>query len=160
MILSPPPLSDPIRVFGVSMAVLEKTGGRARASAGNSIRQRPSKDRGLRVAWGLFLAVGIPLGLLAALGPLTAAGIYIEPLRQFWRPWLPDILKPVIGVTGFVATVAYLCYRQGRHAGYRWGRVAAVALARNLAEGRTSAPAAAMPPARAPTFLDPPAPRP
>ena len=72
-------------------------------------RKAPS-DWSLRLAWGLFLAIGVPLGLIAALAPLTAAGIYVEPLRPFWQPWPPDNVKPVIGVAGLVATLAYLCY--------------------------------------------------
>ena len=92
------------------MAVPGKTRGRARASAANVTERKAPSEQNLRLAWGLFLLIGVPLGLLAALAPLTAAGIYIEPLRQFWRPWPPDILKPVIGVAGLVATLAYLCY--------------------------------------------------
>jgi len=142
------------------MAVPGKTRGRARASAANVTERKAPSEQNLRLAWGLFLLIGVPLGLLAALAPLTAAGIYFEPLRQFWRPWPPDILKPVIGVAGFAATLGYLCYRLGRHAGYRWGTEASVAMARNIAEGRSSAPVAAMPPERAPTVAEPPAPRP
>jgi len=78
--------------------------------AGNATERKAPNDWSLRLAWGLFLAIGVPLGLIAVLAPLTAAGIYIEPLRPFWRPWPPDILKPVIGVAGLVATLAYLCY--------------------------------------------------
>ena len=78
--------------------------------AGNATERKTPSNRSLRLAWGLFLAIGAPLGLIAVLAPLTAAGIYVEPLRQFWRPWPPDILKPVIGVAGLVATLAYLCY--------------------------------------------------
>ena len=142
------------------MAVPGKTRGRARASAANVTERKAPSEQNLRLAWGLFLLIGVPLGLLAALAPLTAAGIYFEPLRQFWRPWPPDILKPVIGVAGFAATLGYLCYRLGRHAGYRWGTAASVAMARNIAEGRFSAPVAAMPPERAPTVAEPPAPWP
>ncbi len=119
------------------MAVLGKKRGLARASDGNAIVRKLTKGRGLRFAWGLFLLIGLPLGIMAALGPLTAAGIYIEPLRPLWQPWPPDIVKPVIGVAGFAATFAYLCYRLGRAAGYRWGTVAERAAARNVAEGRS-----------------------
>jgi len=160
LILSPRPLSDAIRVFGVPMAVQGKPRGRAPTSAGRISERKPPTQRSLRLAWGLFLAIGVPLGLLAALAPLTASGIYIEPLRQFWRPWPPDILKPVIGVAGFAATLGYLCYRLGRHAGYRWGTAAAVAMARNIAEGRSGAPATVVPREQAPTVPEPPTPRP
>src|SRR3989449_1686208 len=144
----------------VPMAVPGKTRGRARASAANVTERKAPSEQNLRLAWGLFLLIGVPLGLLAALAPLTAAGIYIEPLRQFWRPWPPDILKPVIGVAGFAASLGYLCYRLGRHAGYRWGTAASVAMARNIAEGRASAPATVVPRERAPTLPEPPTPRP
>lgn len=109
------------------------------------VLRRTLTDRSLRLAWALFFVLGIPLGLVAALAPLTAAGIYLEPLRQFWRPWPPDLLKPVIGMAGFVATFAFLCYRLGRHAGYRWGTAAAVAMARNIAEGKATAPGEVLP---------------
>lgn len=105
----------------------------ARAST-DSMELKPPKTYSLRLAWAVFLAFGLPLGFMAALGPLTAAGIYIEPLRPLWRPWPPDLLKPVIGVAGFVTSFAYLCYRLGRHAGYRWGTAAATAMARNISQ--------------------------
>ncbi len=142
------------------MAIPDKTRGGAPDSGESGVLRRLASDRSLRVAWGLFLALGIPLGLIAVLAPLTAAGIYLEPLRPFWRPWPPDILKPVIGVGGFVVTLAYLCYRLGRHAGYRWGTAAAVAMARNIAKGRPAGPAAGGPPDRAPRVPTPPMPRP
>jgi hypothetical protein len=99
-----------------------------------SIERQPSRAYSLRLAWAVFLAIGLPLGFMAALGPLTAAGVYIEPLRPLWQPWPPDLLKPVIGVAGFVSSLAYLCYRLGRHAGYRWGTAAAIAKARNISQ--------------------------
>ncbi len=128
------------------MAVPGRKRGRSWAWANRIIETESSRARSLRVAWALFLAVGLPLGFMAALGPLTAAGIYLEPLRPLWRPWPPDILKPVIGVAGFVATLAYLSYRIGQSAGFRWGTAAATAAARNVAAGRNSAPGEAAPP--------------
>ena len=101
--------------------------------------RKSARERAQRLAWGLFLLIGLPLGFMAALGPLASAGIYVEPLRQLWRPWPPDIIKPFIGVAGFVATLAYLTFRIGRHRGYRAGTVALTAAARNIAEGRGSA---------------------
>src|SRR2546430_15833645 len=75
---------------------------------------------------------------MAALGPMAYAGIYIEPLRQFWQPWPPDILKGIGGVLGFAATLGYLMYRKGRYTGYRSGGISERATARNRSEGRGS----------------------
>ena len=77
-------------------------------------RNLPKRARALRLAWALFIVIGAPLGFMAALGPMAYAGIYIEPLRQFWQPWPPDILKGIGGVLGFAATLGYLMYRKGR----------------------------------------------
>ena len=96
--------------------------------------KKPSRGRGLKAAWALFIILGIPLGLLAILGPLAAAGYYFEPLRQFWRPWPPDYQKAIIGIAGFSAVVAHLFYRSGRDHGYRSGKVAGKAAARNASE--------------------------
>src|SRR5437879_8013101 len=92
--------------------------------------KKPSMGRGLKAAWALFILLGIPLGLLAFLGPLAAAGYYFEPLRQFWRPWPPDYQKALIGIAGFAALAAHLFYRSGRDHGYRSGKVAGKAAAR------------------------------
>ncbi len=96
-----------------------------------SLRGRP-----LNLPWILFLVVGLPFGLLAALDPLTRAGIFLEPLRPLWRPWPPDPLKPVIGAAVFIATFAYLAYRSGRATGFHSGTVTATATLRNMAERR------------------------
>ncbi len=110
------------------------------ASATWAKATKSPKGRGLRFAWGLFLVIGLPLGFMAALGPLAAAGIYVEPLRPFWRPWPPDLVRSFMGAASFAATLAYLSYRIGQSAGYRRGTAAATAAARNVAEGRISAP--------------------
>src|SRR3989454_3817600 len=81
-------------------------------------RTLPKRARALRTAWLLFLFIGLPLGFMAALGPMAYAGIYIEPLRQFWQPWPSDIIKGIGGVLGFAAAVRYLLYPQGRDTGY------------------------------------------
>src|SRR3989475_1784410 len=99
-------------------------------------RTLPKRARALRTAWLLFLFIGLPLGFMAALGPMAYAGIYIEPLRQFWQPWPSDIIKGIGGVLGFAATVGYLMYRKGRYTGYRTGAIAERATTRNRAEGR------------------------
>src|SRR5436309_1313512 len=85
-------------------------------------RKLPRRARALRTAWILFFVFGVPLAFMAALGPLAYSGIYIEPLRQFWQPWPPDVLKGIGSAAGFAATLAYLLYRKGRYTGYRSGR--------------------------------------
>ncbi|HYY47943.1 MAG TPA: hypothetical protein VFA17_04595 [Thermoplasmata archaeon] len=112
------------------------------------IEKKATQGRGLGRAWILFLAMGLPAALLAALGPLTMAGIYIEPLRPLWRPWPPDVFKPFIGIAVFAATLAYLAFRSGRLVGLRTGTVAALAALRNVLERR------------APMVMDPPPPAP
>jgi len=105
------------------------------------VETKGKRFRSLRLPWGLFLLLGVPLGLIAVLGPLTAAHIYVEPLRRFWQPWPPDVAKPLIGIAGFAATLAYLAYRRGILGGFHSGTVAATAAFRNLVEGRKSGPA-------------------
>jgi hypothetical protein len=90
--------------------------------------------RGLKAAWALFVVLGVPLGLMAILGTLASAGYYLEPLRQFWRPWPPDWIKGLIGIAGFAAVAAHLSYRSGRDHGYRSGKIAGKAVARNAAD--------------------------
>ena len=134
MILCPWPLSSPLVVTRLTLAGLRNRYLPARAWLRSAKETKPAKDRALKVAWGIFLVVGVPLGLMAVLGPLAYVGIYVEPLRQFWRPWPPDPAKAFIGIAGFAATLAYLCYRSGRTTGYRSGNAAGKAVARNLAE--------------------------
>src|SRR5437899_4424849 len=118
-------------------------------------RNLPKRARALRLAWVLFIFIGVPLGFMVALGPLAYAGIYIEPLRQFWQPWPPDIVKGIGGVLGFAATLGYLMYRKGRYTGYRSGAVSERATARNRSEGRVTV---VNPAASAETALNPPPP--
>lgn len=113
-----------------------------------------------KIAWGLFLFIGLPLGLMAALELLAAARVYVEPLRQFWLPWPPDIVKSFFGAAVFAATLAFLSHRVGWSAGYRSGTVAATAEARNLEEGRRSASGQAAPPELSRASPDPPLPSP
>ena len=108
------------------------------ASVEMVMEKTAQRGRGHTLPWILFLVIGIPFGLMAALGPLTAAGIYIEPLRGLWQPWPPDLAKPFIGAAAFVVTFAYLVYRTGRIRGFHWGTVAATAVFRNIVEGRGS----------------------
>jgi hypothetical protein len=101
-----------------------------------TIEKRAAKARGGSAALAVFLLVGVPLGLMAALGPLSFAGVYLEFLRPLWRPWPPDPWKPIIGLAGFAASLAYLAFRRGVFSGFRRGTVAAMAAVRNLLEGR------------------------
>src|SRR3989475_5116813 len=144
LILSSSPLSRPIRVVGVLMAGSRKRPLPSWKLPRGPRRHLPKRARALRLAWVLFLIVGAPLGFMAALGPMAYAGIYIEPLRQFWQPWPPDILKGIGGVLGFAATLGYLMYRKGRYTGYRSGAISERAPARKRSEGRVplSTPAA------------------
>src|SRR3989442_11551873 len=87
----------PILVLGVLMAGSRRRPLPAWTLPRGPKRKLPKRARALRLAWALFLVVGVPLGFMAALGPLAYAGIYIEPLRQFWQPWPPDILKGIGG---------------------------------------------------------------
>src|SRR5438093_10455076 len=120
-------------------------------------RNLPKRARALRTAWILFIIFGVPLGFMAALGPLAYAGIYIEPLRQFWQPWPPDILKGIGGVLGFAATLGYLMYRKGRYRGYRSGAVSERATARNPSDGRATVVNPAPSPETVPNPPPPPA---
>ncbi len=113
--------------------------GRVRGQAWARITQ-PKKPRANALAWALFLVIGLPLGVMAALDLLATTGLYVDVLRPFWRPWPSDIVKSFLGIAGFAATLAYLTYRKGREKGFKSGRVAATAIARNVAEGRTLEP--------------------
>ncbi len=84
-------------------------------------RARTSPDRGVGLAWVLFLGLGLPFVLMSVLTILARAGFYVEILRPLWQPWPPDLLKPFLGVAVFAATLAYLAYRVGRRAGFRSG---------------------------------------
>lgn len=126
------------------------------------VKRRPGSKgpqaRSLAVPWAVFLIFGIPFGLVAALGPLAMAGIYIEPLRAFWRPWPPDLWKPFIGLAGFAIALAYLAYRAGRASGFHAGEVAAGVAFRNMADARIAAGNAMgiPPPPEAPAMAQPP----
>src|SRR2546422_2135283 len=155
LILSSSTLLMPIRVFGVLMASSRKRPLPDWKLPRGPRRHLPKRARALRTAWVLFIVIGAPLGFMAALGPMAYAGIYIEPLRQFWQPWPPDILKGIGGVLGVAATLGYLMYRKGRYTGYRSGAISERATARNRSEGRVTV---VKPAASAETALNPPPP--
>ncbi len=113
--------------------------GRVRGRTWARITQA-KKPRANAVAWALFILIGLPLGLIAALNLLAGTGFYVDPLREFWRPWPSDTMKSFIGIAAFASTLAYLTYRKGREKGYTSGNVAATATARNVAEGRIPDP--------------------
>src|SRR5256712_10640046 len=76
----------PILVLGVLMA-----GSRRRPLPDWKLprgpkRKLPKRARALRLAGALFLIVGVPLGFMAAPGPLAYAGTYVEPPPQFSQP--------------------------------------------------------------------------
>src|SRR5438128_4981173 len=158
LILSSSPLSRPIRVVGVLMAGSRKRPLPSFALPRGPRRNLPKRARALRLAWVLFFVIGAPLGFMAALGPLAYAGIYIEPLRQFWQPWPPDIVKGIGGVLGFAATLGYLMYRKGRYSGFQKGATAERATTRNQLEGRIPAAALAAAPETSTRALNPPPP--
>src|SRR2546425_6353103 len=105
LILSPSSLLMPIFVLRVLMAGSGRRPVPDWKLPRGPKRKLPKRARALRLAWALFLVVGVPLGFMAALGPLAYAGIYIEPLRQFWQPWPPDILKGIGGVIRVAGTL-------------------------------------------------------
>src|SRR3989442_7497089 len=153
LILSSSPLLRPSRVVGVLMAGSRKRPLPSWKLPRGPRRTLPKRARALRLAWVMFIFIGAPLGFMAALGPMAYAGIYIEPLRQFWQPWPPDILKGIGGGLGFAATLGYLMYRKGRYTGYRSGAIHERATARK----RSARPVTLVNPAPSPeTALDPP----
>src|SRR5438552_8790333 len=97
--------------------------------------KKPAKGRALRAAWAVFILLGIPAAIMAVLGPLAYAGIYVEPLKQFWRPWPPDYIKGILEGGSFAGVVALLLYMQGRTRGYQRGKAAGKANTRNDTEG-------------------------
>src|SRR3989475_5450958 len=155
LILSPSPLSMPILVFRVLMAGSRKRPLPSWKLPRGPRRNLPKRARALRLAWVLFLIIGAPLGFMAALGPMAYAGIYIEPLRQFWQPWPPDILKGIGGVLGVAVSPGYLMYRKGRYTGYRSGAISERATARKRPRGRGTL---VNPATSAETALNPPPP--
>lgn len=82
-------------------------------------RRHPMPYPGVRLAWGLFLGLGLPFALMSILTVLARTGIYIDLLRPLWQPWPPELLKPFLGLAVFALTLAYLAYRVGLRSGVR-----------------------------------------
>lgn len=95
-------------------------------------RTRHAPGGGTGLAWALFLALGLPFALMSVLTVLAHGGIYVDLLRPLWQPWPPDLLKPLLGVAVFAATLAYLAYRSGWRSGFRTAAFARPADARPL----------------------------
>lgn len=134
---------------------------RRTASERKAARNKAQGGKSATLPWVLFLLMGIPLGLMAALVPLGMAGTYIEPLRPLWRPWPSDLVKALIGAAIFCATLAFLAHRSGRLSGFHSGEVATHVALRNLAEGRGAAAVQeSVPPPPPLVEVHPPAPEP
>lgn len=103
-------------------------------------RRRHAPDPGVRLAWSLFLGLGLPFALMAVLTSLARVGIYVELFRPLWVPWPPDLLKPFLGAAVFAASLAYLAYRIGHRTGFQRGAGLAKAAARNRVSGVPSLP--------------------
>src|SRR2546428_9695937 len=114
----------PILVLGVLMAGSRRRPLPAWTLPRGPRRNLPKRARALRLAWALFLIVGVPLGFMAALGPLAYAGIYIEPLRQFWQPWPSDIVKGIGGGLGVCGALRDPTVPEGRVPGFYPGGLA------------------------------------
>ncbi len=117
------------------MDALGTTASPSPGSTGLQPNRELPEERAPRLAWVLFLLLGLPFLVMATLTFLAAARIYVEPLRMFWQPWPPDVLKPFIGISAFAGTLAYLVYRIGRSRGFHSGALVGLAAGRNLAEG-------------------------
>src|SRR5438034_8449797 len=130
----------------IRMGALQSSRMPSRAWLRYARAKKPAKGRSLKASWAVFIVLGIPLGLMAILGPLAYAGYYIEPLKQFWRPWPPDYVKGILAVSGFAITLGILLYSHGREAAYHHGKTAAKSVARNIADGLGGAVIEAAPP--------------
>ncbi len=89
-----------------------------------------------RLAWALFIVLGLPFVLMTILTVLGDAGIRLPFFGLLWMPWPPEVLKPFIGLGVFAATLGYLAYRLGHRSGFHAGTGVGLAAARNFAEAR------------------------
>ncbi len=62
----------------------------------------------MRLAWALFLLVGLPLGSMALLVALAPAGIVVGPLSPLWTAWPSDAVKEGLGFASLVVTFGFL----------------------------------------------------
>src|SRR2546425_10739396 len=81
LILSPSSLSMPILVLRVLMAGSRRRPLPAWTLPRGPKRKLPKRARALRLAWALFLIVGVPLGFMAGPRPRASAGVVLEPRR-------------------------------------------------------------------------------
>lgn len=107
-----------------------------------------------RLAWALFVLLGLPFGLMTVLVVLADAGITVPLFGVLWMPFPPEVVKPFIGLGIFAATLAYLTYRIGHRTGFHAGTGVGLAAARNYAESH-AAPAAAQEPEAPPPRMEP-----
>lgn len=89
-----------------------------------------------RLAWALFIVLGLPFGLMTILVLLADAGITVPVFGMLWMPFPPELTKPFLGLAVFAATLAYLTYRVGHRRGFHTGTGVGLAAARNLEEAR------------------------
>ncbi len=89
-----------------------------------------------RLAWALFIVLGLPFALMTILTVLGDAGIIVPFFGLLWMPWPPEVFKPFIGLAVFTATLGYLAYRIGHRSGFHAGTGVGLAAARNWAEAQ------------------------
>lgn len=100
-----------------------------------------------RLAWALFVLLGLPFGLMTVLVVLADLGVTVPLFGALWMPFPPELVKPFLGLAVFAATLAYLTYRLGHRNGFHAGTGVGLAAARNYAEAhaRNETPAPAEP---------------
>ncbi len=69
------------------------------------------RARGVRWAWAVFVLVGLPFALMAALVALAPAGFVLGFLSPLWVGWPSDAVKEVLGVAVWLGTLLILVLR-------------------------------------------------
>lgn len=69
------------------------------------------RERNLRIAWALFLLLGLPMALMGILVALASAGIVVGAFSPLWVSWPSDAAKVIVGFLGFLVTFAFLAHR-------------------------------------------------